>query len=135
MKKQDKGPSDETNDPLPIIPTIEELISQGVPEDIVPSVIGLWDLSIQYGDREDIRLCQRIIRLYTDDPDIPFQKAKIIAELELEEEKYDVPESNRLSVLAKRYKPWKGGLHGKMFLSMANKRRTAKKSSKQDDRS
>lgn len=96
-------------------PQLDELVRSGVPEKLAPRLLSNWDVAFEEGDPYRTTVFQRIADIFKDLPDIPYDRAKALAELELHGDEFSIEEVQKLAKLLRRYRPWESKENQKAF--------------------
>jgi hypothetical protein len=89
-------------------PSLPELIAGGVPRDYAPRLLLDWDIAFDNGENYRTHLFSRILHIYGEFRDIPWDRAINLASLDLSYEIRHNESAGKVADLTRRYRPWEG---------------------------
>jgi hypothetical protein len=99
-------------------PELAELIEQDLDAKIALRLLANWDVAYRKGDESgafETAVLRRAVPIFSEFPEIPYEKAIAIAELEVQGEEFQLEEVRDYVQLAKRYRVWRGPDNLKAF--------------------
>jgi hypothetical protein len=116
---QDRGRMGKAGLDLVEAPTLDELMEGGVPKEVAPGLLQQWDLAYENRSEDITNICQRVVSIYRDFPDIPLLNAWTLALMEATVQTSNNDFAKKIAHLLRRYRPWQGKENREAFNNMA----------------